>query len=209
MTSETCGRLRVKEIPWSASKKATGKPRCPLIQFNNSMTTTPAWDGSEVFATTLATGNLSRFTLAEYASKIDTCVSADAGNVKNTSQVPANYPQPAQVKNGVYNNAIVLTPNALVATYTKDSFDRSMSKNPESVDWYLGAFDRAKLATLWETKMPDIPGGFKGEPLYGGLAVARNGGIVVTLRNGNVLFYGKAPNPERPAPMGAATVGVY
>jgi hypothetical protein len=63
----------------------------------------------------------------------------------------------------------------------------------EKLTWYVGLLNRTTGATIWEATLPDIPGGLKGEPLFGGLAIDRNGNIIVTQRNGIVLCYGNGP----------------
>jgi outer membrane protein assembly factor BamB len=91
----------------------------------------------------------------------------------------------------------------LVAVYAKESNDgdgyarTSVTVVPEQVSWYLGAFNRSTNATIWETALPDVGTGLKGEPLWAGLAIDRNGNIVVMQRNGNVLTYGNNPVPVK------------
>jgi hypothetical protein len=95
-------------------------------------------------------------------------------------------PTPLFSNTALYFNAMVLAPNALVATYSKAD-----PKVPENVTWYVGALNRTTGATLWEIALPDVPGTtLKGAPLHQGLAIDRNGNVIVTLYNGNVLCYG-------------------
>jgi len=94
-------------------------------------------------------------------------------------------PTPMLTNSGAYFAAMVLAPNALVATYAK-----SDPQIQENTVWYLGAINRSTGASLWEIALPDVGTGLKGVPLHQGLAIDRNGNIIVTQRNGNVLCYG-------------------
>ena len=119
----------------------------------------------------------------------------------------SRFPRPSWTDStGIGCNAIALSPSALVAVYAKnvddgDGYSRSkVTLIPEKTDWYLGAFDRSSGDMFWETKLPDIGNGLKGEPLWQGLAIDRNGNIVVMQRNGNVLVYGENPVAVEPTP---------
>ncbi len=60
--------------------------------------------------------------------------------------------------------------------------DRTAYAPLYSEKWALNVFDRADGSLLWEQPLPS-------EPLLNGLCIARDGGIIVTLRNGTTVCY--------------------
>ena len=155
--------------------------------------------------------NLIKTSISQVDSKTDTRATAsnnvgqlvndepeymdDIGHTPNT----ALFPTPTWTKTGIGANALVLSPSAVVAVYAKgtddgDGYVRStVTVVPEQTSWYLGAFNRSTNATIWEVALPDVGTGLKGEPVWQGLAIDRNGNIIVMQRNGNVLTYGNNP----------------
>ena len=77
-------------------------------------------------------------------------------------------------------NALALAANAVVVAH-KVTPPRG-SKEP--LRWVLSALTRDSGETLWDVELP-------GEPLMEGLALARDGAIVVPLLDGRVLVTGE------------------
>ncbi len=69
-------------------------------------------------------------------------------------------------------NALALTPDRVIATY-----------RTEESDWKVGILDRETGATVHETTLPS-------ESLHQGIAITRNGAVVVALRDGTINIYG-------------------
>jgi outer membrane protein assembly factor BamB len=190
---------------------ASGTVKYPAIIFWPKMSATPAWDATDFFCTTHGSMNLIKTSISQVDSKTDTRATAsnnvgqlvndepeymdDIGHTPNT----ALFPTPTWTKTGIGANALVLSPSAVVAVYAKgtddgDGYVRStVTVVPEQTSWYLGAFNRSTNATIWEVALPDVGTGLKGEPVWQGLAIDRNGNIIVMQRNGNVLTYGNNP----------------
>ena len=116
--------------------------------------------------------------------------------MRKTDLIQQYPPKQIGLKIGIGVNAMALSKSALVAVYAKnikdgDGYSRTaVTVVPGEVSWYLGAFNRSTNATIWEVALPDIGNSLKGEPLWTGLAIDRNGNIIVMQRNGNVLVYG-------------------
>jgi hypothetical protein len=96
-------------------------------------------------------------------------------------------------KPGLRVNAIALTKDAALAAHGvpeehevtwKEKISRTMkdarSPNLRVKGWKLTAFSRDGKETLWEVDLPQ-------EPLFSGIAVARDGSVLVTLRDGSIL----------------------
>lgn len=87
-------------------------------------------------------------------------------------------------------NALALAGDALIVTHAGSAKMASPSELPEKLaqqkpliqysDWRLTAFERESGEEMWMVSLPS-------EPLYDGLAVAADGTIIVTLRDGSVL----------------------
>jgi hypothetical protein len=104
----------------------------------------------------------------------------------------------------IETKAIVLAANAVVATVSnwtsRDPYDAKTWR------WSLLMLDRNTYDTLWHQNLPSMP-------MHNGLALGRNGEIVVTLQSGAVQCYGtgpvsvagrSAPMPAVAAPAGSA-----
>jgi outer membrane protein assembly factor BamB len=194
---------------------ASGTVKYPAIIFWARISATPAWDATDFFMTTHGSMNLIKTSISQVDSKTDTRATAsnnvgqlvndepeymdDYGSVPNTSI----FPTPTWTKTGVGINAMVLSTSAVVAVYAKGTDDgdgyarNAVTVVPEQTSWYLGAFNRSTNATIWEVALPDVGTGLKGEPVWQGLAIDRNGNIIVMQRNGNVLTYGNNPVPVK------------
>lgn len=182
---------------------ANGTPVYPKTAFHSLITVTPTWDDNDYFTCMYqGTRRLVRWAVSDLGTRIDAKVSESVAlggesqqlnldyqpNMGGTSSLTASaswWPTQTWSRTDIWVNALVSAPNALIVTYAKA--DPLIA---EDVSWYLGALNRATGTTIWETALPDIPGGLKGEPLFQGLAIDRNGSIIVTQRNGNVLCYG-------------------
>lgn len=77
-------------------------------------------------------------------------------------------------------SATALSPNALVAAYAV--IPASPPSAPIS-GWRIALLDRGNGSTLWEANLPS-------EPVMNGLAITRDGDILVALRDGTLLAYG-------------------
>jgi outer membrane protein assembly factor BamB len=179
----------------------SGAVQFPIIEPNHLSLTDPAWDSQDFYSTLNGTNRLTRFSTAGLCAKVDSIRPTQAATQPNgfnemsgvsfTADFLTTMPTATFLNSSTSINALVLTPNALVATYAKNTYmDYYFAQIPEQTDWYVGAWNRTTGATIWETKLPDLSNGLKGEPLFEGLAVDRNGYIIVVQRNGNVLCYG-------------------
>jgi outer membrane protein assembly factor BamB len=184
----------------------------PKICFNWTTNTTPAWDKSDIFTCMKGSSRLTRFAIGDFCTKLDAKGSsmlasdpnsncnADADIVGDLTTTKPWWPTTVWTRNDIWINAIALAPNALVAAYTK-----VQPNVAENQDWYVGALDRNTGTTMWETKLPDVGTNLRGEPLWQGLAIDRNGYIIVAQRNGNMVCYGNGvtsvatPSVEMPA----------
>jgi hypothetical protein len=96
-------------------------------------------------------------------------------------------------KPGLRVNAIVLTKDAVLAAHgvpeehevtwgdrVNRTLEDARSPNLRFKGWKLTAFSRDGKETLWEVELPK-------EPLFNGIAVARSGTVIVTLRDGALV----------------------
>jgi outer membrane protein assembly factor BamB len=172
---------------------ANGTPLYPEAKISLNVSIAPTWDDQNYYQVVAGDTRLRAVKYSDLAARLnaDMSLPGDSFNVwgvyPNTNNIGwTDGALPAIFTNTtLHPNAMVLTPNALVATYAKTA-----ACIPESTTWYVGALDRATGATLWETALPDAGPGLKGEPLWQGLAIDRNGYIIVAQRNGNMLCYG-------------------
>jgi len=174
---------------WFHRIDGSGRVVYPQVSIALAAWVCPSWDSQDFFVPTSSSQRLIKASVAAIAAQVDSSIAANSGVVS----VDVNFnPAALWTRNGLSFNATVLAPNGLVGVYAKRNLDlMSLLVKPEEVDWFLGMFDRATGATKWEVVLPGIPGGLKGEPLVQGLALDRNGNIVITQRNGNVLYYVK------------------
>jgi hypothetical protein len=114
---------------------------------------------------------------------------APFGGEVNTNTPPSWWPSSNWVRNDINVNALSAAPNGLVVLYSKSAAQGTIPV-PEAAEWYVGVLNRSTGATLWESRLPNVGTDIAGEPLFEGLAVDRNGYIIVAQRNGNVLCYG-------------------
>jgi outer membrane protein assembly factor BamB len=190
---------------------ASGTIKYPNITFWNAMSVTPAWDATDFFCTTIGSTSMAKLAISDLSAKITARATDpnDVGQLQNNEPEYQNltsssqFPTPVWTKTGIGVNALVLSPSAVVAVYAKENNDgdgyarTAVTVVPEQTAWYLGAFNRTTNATIWETALPDVGAGLKGEPVWQGLAIDRNGNIIVMQRNGNVLTYGNNPVPVK------------
>lgn len=94
----------------------------------------------------------------------------------------------------LYVNALALSRNAVLVAHSmqeelrlgnfllnrKISAEDARSPNQRFKGWKLAAFSRDGKETLWEVDLPE-------EPLYNGIAIARDGSVLVTLRDGSIV----------------------
>jgi hypothetical protein len=96
-------------------------------------------------------------------------------------------------KPGLCINALALTKDAVLAAHGVpeehketwgDIVNRTMeeARSPRATfkGWKLTAFSRDGKETLWEVDLPE-------EPLFNGIAVARDGSVLVALRDGSIV----------------------
>jgi hypothetical protein len=118
------------------------------------------------------------------------------GTVNSSTAVPSWWPASNWVRSDIHISAVAIASNALVAVYAKASTmvstfgGGSTIAVPEAATWYLGVLKKTDGTTIWETQLPNVGTSLKGEPVLEGLAIDRNGYIIVVQRNGNVLCYG-------------------
>jgi hypothetical protein len=116
--------------------------------------------------------------------------------VNSASSAPSWWPASNWNRSDINISAVAIAANALVATYAKTATTVGTFGGgqtiavPEATDWYVGVLRKSDGQTIWETQLPDVGTNLKGEPLFEGLAIDRNGYIIVVQRNGNVLCYG-------------------
>jgi outer membrane protein assembly factor BamB len=82
---------------------------------------------------------------------------------------------------GLRTVAYALSPNLVVAAHVNVSGSIYTAKLEDS---HLTAFRRADAATAWSVALPE-------QPLMGGLAIDRDGRVLVSLCDGSVVCYGK------------------
>jgi len=174
--------------PYTFAKLSGDTPQYPRVGFQPHWDPgiMPAWDSSSIYMVA-ADGNLKKFTLSGtsgYYAILDAAVAANAGGSKaEVTSITGN--------SATWDWSVTLRPNIvdLVATGNivaeLEPVNNSWGGiNWDVFDWRLKVFDRSSGALLWTS--PQLPS----EPLYQGLAVDRNGNILVALVNGDVLCFG-------------------
>jgi len=152
----------------------------------------PAWDSSSIFMVT-AGNTLCKFTLSGtngYYAYLDAAVAANAGGKPPEATFITGNTATSDWSLGVgsWNGAmdVVAAGNIVAEVQPVNAWYGLMYW--DTYDWRLRVFDKSSGALLWTS--PQLPG----EPLYQGLAVDRNGNILVALVNGDVLCYGVNAN---------------
>jgi outer membrane protein assembly factor BamB len=181
---------------------ANGAGTYPAVAFGSVTMVAPAWDAGVIYQCMYSgTLGLRQYALATFTAKVDEVRAADmtdgwgiAGDsafqgAADRNVAPYWWPAENWVRSDVNVSALAAAPNALVALYSKSATSGRIPV-PETVDWYVGVFSKANGTTTWEARLPDVGTNLKGEPLFEGLAIDRNGYIIVMQRNGNVLCYG-------------------
>ncbi|OGF46235.1 MAG: hypothetical protein A2231_09695 [Candidatus Firestonebacteria bacterium RIFOXYA2_FULL_40_8] len=97
---------------------------------------------------------------------------SDPAKLRNWKQVKAGS------AGSMAMSAYILTENAVVTAFS------TSPKMKTDGEWYVAALSRTDGSTLWSQKI-------SGAALINGLAVDRNGNVVVTLRNGGITCLGK------------------
>ena len=195
----------------------------PKTAFTFQSTITPTWDDQDYFSCLfMGTRRLARWAVSDLEAKVDAkaVISAASTNwedpLMNTDYCPNMggvnsltasadwWPVSTWSRTDIWLNSMVSTSNALVVTYAKAD-----PLVPENVDWYLGALNRTTGVNFWETKLPDLANGLKGEPLFQGLAIDRSGNIIVVQHNGNVLCYGSGQAVKADGKFDIATAPLF
>lgn len=186
---------------------------------NSATTVAPAWDG-DAYYQCMYNGDqcLRQFSLSSLTTKLGAATGSNVstaysggwgaggsftneddpyqGMVNSASTTPSWWPASSWVRSDIHISAVAIASNAIVAAYCKATTmtgtigGATVVAVPEAATWYVGVLNKSNGATLWEKALPDVGTNLKGEPVLEGLAIDRNGYIIVVQRNGNVLCYG-------------------
>ncbi len=175
---------------------AAGVTQYPKIAFSRINLITPTWDDQDFFMCMSGARRLEKFSVADVSQKVAAkiveigptprlAINQDAMNEPGMDDRHPWWPTDQWARKDIVLSGMALAANAVVATYAKTAVTV-----PENAVWFLGVLDRSNGATRWEVQLPDVGPGLKGEPLWHGIAIDRNGYIILAQRNGNVLCYG-------------------
>jgi outer membrane protein assembly factor BamB len=189
---------------------ANGAPLYPLTRICETTIIAPMWDNQYYYHMLVGDERLEGYRISDFITALnarnplptDSLYFADSlyfgvtrynTQIKNLTEVRPWFPTRLFSNTTLHFNATVLTPNAIVATFSTDKPGLQDITVPENTNWYVGALDRNTGSMLWQIALPDVATGLMGQPVLLGLAVDRNGNIIVTQYNGNVLCYGTGP----------------
>jgi outer membrane protein assembly factor BamB len=82
---------------------------------------------------------------------------------------------------GLELNAVVLTPDAVLAAHGTSKKGGRTGRHPGFESWHLSAFARADGTELWRVDLPS-------EPIYNGISVSASGQVVVIHRDGSATI---------------------
>jgi outer membrane protein assembly factor BamB len=178
---------------------ANGVATRPTMALTSVTFVVPAWNNEMYYQCVRnGTSGLRQFSMSAFTAMLTQERSAGGdswgiarmdpfgGSIDGTS-APSWWPATNWTRDDINVNAIAAAPNGLVALYAKSSATVSI---PEAATWYVGVLNKSTGAAVWETALPSVGTNIAGQPVYEGVAVDRNGYIIVTLYNGNVLCYG-------------------
>jgi hypothetical protein len=180
---------------------ANGLPVYPQVNPLMACVRAPAWDAADFFTASWGTTRLEKWSTTRM---LDTCDALRAAFPPSTF---ANW-QPMNIGSDWHSitwgkdgptplstswifptadiNAIALARNAVVVTQAKNT-----AAPQSNWTWWLSILSRSTATVVWETQLPGIP-------LQEGLAIARDGTILVAFKNGDVYGYGSG-DPVRVA----------
>ena len=193
----------------------SGMPKHPYCKTNYSMSVAPMWDANSYYQMAWGDHDLRGYAWSDLNTAIMAHISVRTNFPRFGTNSTDDYHQdmsktwmPVSFFNNttLRFNAVALTPNAVVGTYAKTAM---VPPAPESVEWFVGAFNRTTGVALWEVPLPDVTTSIKGEPLHGGIAIDRSGNVIVTQYNGNVLCYGSGQAVKADGAFDIATAPVF
>jgi outer membrane protein assembly factor BamB len=183
----------------------------PEVELTDRMAATPAWDDQFIYITSSGNGRLTKWRIADLQAKTDSVrQSVGAITLSNWADWKAlviegltndfsRCPASLWARTDITVNAVAVAANAVVATYAKLPINDAISHDQWA--WYVGVLDKNTGNALWETRLP------AGEPLHQGLAIDRNGSIIVAMHDGSMVCYGTGTvNVARQDVMGPPTI---
>ena len=181
---------------------ANGTAQFPICGFAQGNTVASTWDAADFYGLMNGCDWFVRFAFKDLNDTVNSMATlrgptnVESGQTKafygtwDITSNPTIWPRSLIDERTFSYSAIALAQNAIVATYSKTN-PLTPPLVPETATWYVGAKDRSNGNLLWEIALPNVPGTtLKGEPLFDGIAIDRNGFVIVTQVNGNVLCYG-------------------
>jgi outer membrane protein assembly factor BamB len=180
---------------------ANGQPRYPESALSTSSSRAPAWDNASFFTAGDQAGSLAKWSLSSLVSNVD---------ATRAAHTPSSYQWWQQMQEALSTtglvqwtnstdmdlNGIALANNGVVAL---NAHRVNNSDPPTNWTWYVSIVSRANGSVTWQTQL-------RGAPAHEGLAIDRNGSIIVSMANGDLYCYGAGPAvsvadayPENPA----------
>lgn len=169
------------------------RPLYPEVSVIFNSTTAPAWDGQDFFVWLQdggwGTGWVEKWSTSAYIQKVDQTRSANSGRADVALD---GYPNPASQPGATPLNAgwirpydeirgMALAANAICLVGLQDG----QRDNP-SGQQYLGVYPRGGTTATYKVALP-------GKAVSSGIALSRDGDVIVTLQNGTVLCFGATP----------------
>jgi len=197
---------------------ANGSPLYPMVHIPENSLCAPAWDGQDIFMFVQSPGRrrawLEKWSKARMIATIDSA-RTDAANANKTEaqltwcEWNTDPTALCEWRTGfTYLRGVALTPNAvaILCTHMDNPNHGPTWGNPSTWEWRLCLLNRTNGDTLANVELPS-------HPVRGGIAVNREGDVIVALQSGAILCYGEGtvhvagstPAPQPPTPSMADT----
>ncbi len=178
-------------ILYSAADNVSTKGSFTLTSGNRPLTLSfggipPAWDDSTVALVNFLYGKLTCYDADKVCGKISDPPKPQPADQRGRRSLADDFAANGAVRwqtdlgesNKFEAVSLVICPNAVVAVI------QHQQKNRAQPQWYVAAFDKQQGRRLWQHEI-------LGTPLPDGLLVDRDGQVVVTMLDGNLLCLGK------------------
>lgn len=168
-----------------------GAAQYPEVELSERSALTPAWDSRSMYLAVFGNEMLERWDLSRMKSHVDSIRAAN-GDLSvypdwKSLHVGADYANPPPStpmsrwrRDDLDLNAVAVAANAIVVTHGDSPGNRTPF---EEWAWHVAVLDTGDGHTLWEQPLPS-------QPLHQGLALDRDGNILVMLLDGSLVRYG-------------------